>query len=1074
MPFNKFLIEEKSTILQNKLEKLSISLTSGGTFETQEEIVSEVVRVLESFYKDLNEPIFTPKTVLEGDEPDPEVYNRIWNQIIDDLSIVFTELELLEDLTLNNFNFITTESSRLLARLKNVSSTLGDYILYSSNPTRDAFYFKDSFNDLSRIDANSQLLNKPQCEVDQDQGIVVLPINKDKDSIIKVTAEPVINTNSNGTVGNNQQVGAAFNGDPKSILDNNADTWFEYEKVVTKAEDTSDPLTLDMTINLGTEQIVNYIRINPNNFGTKTTIVVDRIETSLDGKAYTNVKDDIPIGDFLTKDEDNVFLLAPSTSKYAGQGIYSFTPRKAKYVHFVFKQAEPYIVKTPQGDKLRYAIGIRDIDIRGFQYLPEGEIVSEPFEFVDEDQIRKVAMDANQDPLEESTLASISYFISPDNGQTWNALRPKSFEGFANVEAAIREILDFNGSDENTIQTSVPVTSLRLKAVLKREDAAFEDSVSSFRKEIKSRSELHKVPEEAPFEITLEQPPVEGTIEIIDPQFGSRGRPDHPYVITSGRTANLQTFFYLPFDTFKRQFKKTLVGSAYTLTIAPASEWMHIAVAGEEWTMAENDLNDYTANYSTDPDYRLYRFNPNRGVLRFGTGHNTMQPPAGAPITLWLDAERLFPAETADAHVAPLDFKTSNDKSQVDIFRYEEELDASLLVPKKASVIRLEHENITDLGTIAATLTSLGFTTQVDYLNGRDELTTAVKWSIDEEDGVIYLGAETPATGNVTLNFKYQDITELEDNEWEWASGASLRDSIQIKEPAWKTIHVDELSLPTTNGIKVIDLAHFAVVKGSVELELLDAGDAVADDDLNPILKEVPFIDGVREFGAAVRQISEKCKALAPASDNIAIFDLNHPIVEDTSFGVNFSKKGIFVLEDAALNSTGDWRIDRDTASPTYRRVFVRRASPTSIAYLSTTGDITYYYTVPSYTTNGLYSIDYKNGRIHLQRPMQGGNWTLTATYQYTDYRAEYNIARVLPAASYTINRTDRLVKIKDSEVLNRSTFPRERLGEQQPYYQFTYDYVSVTRENVADLKDYFTPVLKDYVLKVITKGQLI
>jgi hypothetical protein len=1071
MPFNKYLIEEKSTLLQNKLEKLATNLSSGGSFQTEEEIITEVIRVLDGFYKDLNEPMFQPEIVMEGDIPDPDLYNRIWNTILDDLSIVFSELENLEGLTLNNFNFITTESSRLLARLKNVSSQLGDYILYSANPTRDAFYFKDSFNDLSRIDTNSSLLNKPQCEIDQDQGIVLLPINKEKESVIKITAQPVINNNSNGFVGNNQQINAAYNGDPKAILDNNPDTWFEYERVVSKLS-TEEPLVLDMTINLGTEQIVNYIRVNPNNFGTKTTILIDRIETSLDGKVYTNVKDDIPIGDFLTKDEDNVFVLSPSTSKFAGQGIFSFTPRKAKYVHFVFKQSEPYIIKTPTGDKLRYAIGLRDIDIRGFQYLPEGEIISEAYSFVDNNEIRKVAMDANQNPLEESSLASIKYFLSPDNGQTWNEVRPKSFEGFANEESAAREIVDYNGSDENTINTSVPVTSIRLKAVLKREDAAFTNGESTFRKEIKSRSEIHKVPQDSPFLLTLEQPPVNGTLEIIDPQYGSRGRPEYQYIIggATNTSGNVITY-YLPFSSYKPVYKKVLVGSAYTLQLAPASEWMHISVGGEEWTMATQDLEEYTGNYSTAAAYRLYRFNPNRGTLRFGNGANTMSPPTGKPISMYLDAERLYPSETPDAHVAPLEFKTSNDKDQFTLERYEEEMDATMIVPKKASIIRLDHENITDLGTIASTLYTMGFTVQVTYLNGRDELVSNNRWSIDTEDGVIYLGAETSASSNNTISYSYQTITTLTKDDWDWESGASLRDSIKIKESAWKTIHQDDLTLPSTEGIKVIDLAHFAVVKGTLELAFQSDEPGTAT---HPLLKEVPYVNGASEFGFSVKQVRERVKLLVPnEADDIAVFDLNLPITSDTAFKVTFSKPGFFSSANDDLAQVGDYRIDRNPASPTYRRVFVRLPENETVSF-GTAGYVTYYYTTPNYSTTGLYSVDYKLGRVYMQRAMPAGAGTLVANYQYTDYRAEYNIARVVPAGSYEINRTDRTVRIKDSEALNRAGIPRERLGEQLPYYQITYDYVSVTRENIEDLKDYFSPVLKDYVLKVITKDKLI
>src|SRR5690606_17616470 len=248
-----------------------------------------------------------------------------------------------------------------------------------------------------------------------------------------------------GTPGNNQEVNASWNGDLSTILDNNADTWFEYEQVVSKNLKSVDPLILDITVNLGTEQVINYIRINPNNFGTKTIIQIENIETSIDGQTYISVKDDVPIDGLETDDEENIFTLSPSTSKYAGQGIYSFTPRKVKYIHFIFKQDEAYVINTPTGEKLRYAIGLRDIEMRGYHYLNEGEVVSREFSIIGQ-QIRKIALDTNQNPNEESPLGSIEYYVSADSGQTWNQIRPKYFNAGANQANLIPEILDYNGS----------------------------------------------------------------------------------------------------------------------------------------------------------------------------------------------------------------------------------------------------------------------------------------------------------------------------------------------------------------------------------------------------------------------------------------------------------------------------------------------------------------------------------------------------------------------------------------------------------------------------------------------------
>lgn len=1090
MSVNKHLVEEKSTLLKNKLEKISASLATG-TFQTEEEVTSEVVRILNDFYRDLQEPIFVPLPISQNDLPDPDLYNKIWNTILDDLSVVFKELENLEGVTIGNFNFVSTEADRLLARLKNTSSHLGDYILYSTNPTKGAFYFKDSFNDLSRIEVNSPLLNLTQCDVDQDQGIVTLPINKEKESFIAISATPILNANSNGVPGNNQQLGANFNGDPVVILDNNPDTWFEYESVVPVTSEPLEPLILDMTINIGDEKVINYIRVNPNNFGTRTVVNIDTIETSLDGKIYINVKDDIPIGDFLTKDEENVFVLSPSTSKFAGQGIYSFTPRKAKYVHIIFRQAEPYVISTTQGDKLRYAIGIRDIDIRGYQYLPEGEFVSREYAIIN-DSIRKIAIDTNQNPIEESTLCAIKYFISPDNGQSWHELRPKSFSGFANFEAEVPEILDFNGSADNTIRTQVPVQSIKFKATLSRSDDAFEDGSSALKKQIQSTSELHHIPEGAPFLLALENPPVDGSISVIDPLYGSRGLEQVRYVVGTGNDST----FYLPYTKMKRVMKKVEKPFNTDPVIwqtkpAPVSDWMHVGVGAEEWATATQPLADYGADYETDVTFRRFIYEPVTAKLTFGTGLDTMKPPSDEPITVWMEAERLFPSEVQGAHKAKLDFSTSNDKTQFSIKRYAAEVSVMERLPINASIIHLDYKNITDEGTIEDTLDGLGFTNKVSFVNGVDELTAATMWSIDTANGLLYLGAPVPADTNEVLTYSYQAITELSTTDWEWETSDTIRDSIQITDDAWVTIQAKEQDLPVTNGNRAFDLAHFSIVKGTVEFTLKD-GTANVPESEDPFRTEVPFKDGITELALTTMKVTEKVPALTVNGD-IAFFNVSLPLVEGGD--VLFSNTDLFKrrVEIGQFSLFGDYFVMDDGAEATYRLVGVYFPSALVGGYpdlpLSITGTIQYMYTLPNGRTTGLYSIDYANGIIYTQRPtldevstpsvLPGGSphvndWSLKVNYQYTDYRAEYPIARLLPTEAYEINRTDRTIKIKDSEVLLRGKVSREIASVQRPYYQVNYDFVSETREKIEELKDFFTPVLKDYVIKVVTKGQLV
>lgn len=1103
MPGNKYLLADRTKLLSTKLDRLSTNLQGklGGSFQTQEEYVFEAVKVLNEFYRSLQEPLINEQSIAnirEDDLPDADLFNELWNQVLDDLTTVFTELENLGDLTLANFNFITTESNRLTARLKAVSSLLGDYILYSLNPSRDAFFFKDSFNDLSKVDILTGLLNETQGEINQTEGIVTLPLNTEVDSFITITASPIINPNSNGVVGNNQELGAVFNGDISVLLDNNPDTWFEYERVVTLTTDDKEALVLDLTINLGDPRVINHVRVNPNNFGTKTVIQIDSIDTSLDGEVYTSIKDDIPISGFTTADEENIFALAPSTSKFAGQGLYTFTPRQTKYIRFVFRQTEPYTIETPAGQRLRYAIGLRDIDIRGYNYLNRGEIISQAFNSIDE--IRKVSLQTNQNPTQLSELGGIDFSVSPDDGASWYRIQPQEFDGPSGIES-IAEILNFNSGDADSINTAVPVNSLRLKATMFRTDENFVEGSSAFQKRTVTKAEVHKVPTDAPFVIDLEENPVTDSVVLVDPGFGSRGDERSPYILGHGKDRIDSRKYRLPFQNLPRPLKKISNGTVYGITnydTVPvnSSEWFHLEVGGEEWTQANQTLDSYAPlDFNDIGNYKVFTFDPNKGIIEFGDGlTNTVAPKENSPIGVWFDRERIYPSEDEDAHKARLEFFTSANKESFKIFRYDDIEETTEILNRKATIINLANNNIVDTTNIASILLNqLGrAAAPKTFLNGKDELTSAGDWSIDTERGIIYLLEPTPANRDVSISYTHQPIYELTNDEWDWDTTSALRDSVTLKETAWRTRAQREF-LPAEIDSRVIDLSKFSVAKETLTLSVsYDNNDLDESYQSNPFIKEVDFIDGVTELGGEVIKTKETIPTLVPTL-NVATFSIKQNISENANdYQVLFSDTLLFdpSLEQASaatVNSAGEWHIERDSLDVNYGVVTVY-----TTVTVNTPGTITYYYNSPNFADNGLYSVDYNNGRIFTQRKINNADnaaldavtdpnfatfnpalLTITASYQYTDFRAQYRIARLLNTAAYEVDVTNQTVTISDEEVLRFQAIPKGSLKETNPVYLVNYEYVAETRENITGLRDLFSPVLKDYALKILTKRKL-
>lgn len=1086
MSGNKHLLANKSKFLKKKLEKLANELDGSlgnASLQTQEAYIFATLKALREFYKSIQEPQLDRElieTVRADHLPNVDIYNKIWQQTIDDLISVFTELENIEDLTVSNFNFIATEANRLTAKLKSVDSKLGDYILFSLSPSKDVFFYKDSFNDLSKVDVNSGLLNATECNINQTEGIATLPLNREEDSLIIMKQLPIINPSSDGVIGNNQELGAAYNGNIAVLLDNNPDTWFEYEKVVSLNTNENESLTLDLTMNLGEEKVINHIRINPNNFGTKTTIQIDEIETSIDGQVYVSIKDDVPIAGFTTQDEENIFILAPSTSKFAGQGLYTFTPRKVRYIRFVFKQIEPYIIETSAGNRQRYAIGIRDIDVRGYTYDSLGEIVSTPFQSTRE--IKKVILETNQNPTQISELARIQYFISPNDGGSWFEIQPKEFQGPSGLES-VPEILDFNTGDSDSISTPVPVKSVRLKARFSREDDLFEDGSSSLNKTIVNKSELHTIPQSAPFSIDLEEPPVDGTVLVVDPMFGSRGLEDSQYII--GHAVDRLDFrrYRLPFKSFPRPFKKVSDGgnpATYHLEPVPASEYMHVEVGGEEWSHASQPIGSYTLDFANLANYKLYAFHPNTGILEFGDGITTSLAPAeNQPVSVYFEPERLFPSETEDNHVAQLDFKTSNNKNDFTIKRYDELIQETEILPRKATVVRLENQNIEDtVSGIATSLSAAGYNTDPqDFVNGKEELTVSGHWSMDMENGIIYLYNPTPATEDISVVYDYIPVTELTTDDWDWTTSNLLRDSIAIKESAWQTTAVTDEELPSTQNTKILDFSKMSIVKDTVELSVTVSGVALdTENESHPFFREVDFVNGVEELGGQFKKAKENIPNDLVPVGNIATFDLKENVSTKTSeHPVVFSNTTMFsnlVAGAGSISSEGDYYVERSASDPDYGTVAFYLDATTY-----TPGTVTYFYASSNFSESGLYSIDYKLGRIYTQRAVNSGGsseFDITCSYQYTDYRAEYRIARFLDLDSYEVDISNQRISFLDKEILKYLQVPHSTLDGRTPFYLVNYDYVAETREDISDLGSKFTPVLKDYVLRILTKGNIV
>ena len=394
----------------------------------------------------------------------------------------------------------------------------------------------------------------------------------------------------------------------------------------------AEPLKLDLMLELEATDVINNIIIDPNNFGTKSPVVIDALETSVDGNTWTAIEPQKSALDFLRESEGDPFELSPTSSQYKGKGIFPFFPRNTRYIHVVFTQYDYYPIETSSGTKIRYAIGIKDIEIHGHQYIKESEIVST--KIFAPSEIKKVSLQSSELSSLEADLATVSHFISPDDGIKWHEIQPRNIQ-----TADGTEILNFNTIDVGSVITSAPVNSMRYKINLKRNDTKF-SSTSSVLSETKSElAETFNISDKAPLRLDLTEAPIPSSILLLDPMFGSVGNSIRKKLIglASGE-ANQK--FILPWVNFDRDSEQILVGG---------SAWSRVA----DLSSAAATATVYALNYET-------------GEFVFGDGTNGKVPVNGSKIEVNFIGERIW----IDSNlIADLNFHTDADKSNFIVYK---------------------------------------------------------------------------------------------------------------------------------------------------------------------------------------------------------------------------------------------------------------------------------------------------------------------------------------------------------------------------------------------------------------------
>lgn len=546
---HKFNLQLKSEMMERQADYLfNRAYELLGDTATDEQISALVADTLRRYYMELGRPLMQKRHAESGHLPWIEEYNETISEVTEDVSILFREVEVMGDYLAEYFNYAQSERERVKQRIRGITGLTNDLNLIANDSHGNALFFRESFDDTRGIEPN--MIIGRAAQVSTQEGVVTLSrantINRSQKGNIKsiqgngdpgtyhIVRKATIETDEGPQAVVNYISDSIPNDNPAVVLDGRPDTIFEYQMVNiekeaiagkpkgydfewAKGNRINDRLRLKMVIELEGNVDVNWINVNPYNAPFSTgKVSIYSIRTSEDGFDYQPLYN----GSLVLNSEinttpqtyraDAIFDGSNdfTTSKFAGQGVWAFPTRKARFVEIVIDQDESYdelightyyektirasdgasskttrisasqapknVVDGPpgtysldsetqitkgieykefEGKGWRYAIGLRDINIMSYEFEEKSEFVSKRYEA--EEPIKKIMLYANEKIPQEylDVVATgnewIQYFISTDD-VNWHRISPMHHQPLSK-DGFPPKIIEINGSQTDLL-----------------------------------------------------------------------------------------------------------------------------------------------------------------------------------------------------------------------------------------------------------------------------------------------------------------------------------------------------------------------------------------------------------------------------------------------------------------------------------------------------------------------------------------------------------------------------------------------------------------------------------------------
>jgi hypothetical protein len=786
-------------------------------------------------------PIARPPKIAAGTLADPTELTRFFNDVGLDLNAMYVNIQKLSEVLLQRHNIVALKEGSVIGALKTLRAKIATLKLYSRDLGRNNEYKHFSFTDADEIQEGFEMYV-------EEEGALTLP--KESGGALSLPIAHIeIDTESDGSPGyaNRLNPGLFDSGNMGFLTDSNEQTWFEYENQYDTGQRESG-VRLVLNILLPFSQIVNQIRISPANLGTTAWVKIEDIKLAKNTSSkFVSIKGDIVKTEW-TKDDDP-FILAPANSKFAGQGVFTFLPRKASVIKITLIQNSPYQIETRFGLKKRYCIALRELQVYQIRFKEEGEFRLRDIEF--NAPVRAIGFLHNQSPG-YSQLGQVDYLVSSDGGQTWIDLAP-----LENKDSLREERLVFEA----------PTRSLMVKGKIKRLPEGFAD----FTEAEVTYSQIEKLVStpRASTSITLDYAQ-KSFLEVVKAGVGTVGGEVEPTLIGLGAST--------PGD-------RTL----YHLSKPIETDRLRVVVNGERWEVKPNFRNeDGTLNVTSpwvmhDPSFG------NNGVLIFGDGgvhvaSNNIggRPvPIGAEIRIYQKADIPKVTLSDEGGFYEVELTEDSAKSRANTVLFwspsvaDVRLDGLAFFPTETLYTDYETNHLIPRGQYAliavrphsSSPSQVGYIGPISFINGQQEFTeadfggresgvalnydaNASYFSIDRDNHRVYIN-KVPNDQTYPLTFYYPYIKryrfEGEDIHY-LPYREDLKSILIIKNPLFRprTSEIDLFNVGTDFTILNERTLHLTqrVVKGTLSIY-----DSTETRWLREKLKtEIDYINGATEF----------------------------------------------------------------------------------------------------------------------------------------------------------------------------------------------------------------------------------